>query len=358
MGSRRPSGFTLIELLVVIAIIAVLIALLLPAVQAAREAARRAQCTNNLKQIGLAIHNYDSANKDSLPWGDGPWWIEWSAHTLLLPYIEQGPIYNSINFGNALPFGSRTVRHQQSDQHDGDVHENHRVQLPVGSGPPDRPQRPQQLHGQLGLGRQLDYGGNGGNPGLERPGRRPVHLLGQRHRSPRWVARSSASPSVTDGTSNTAAFSERVKAIGIELHGDQRPVRRRPGRRRRSRTPPASPTTSRPRRRPTTSCSQTAPRPRNGDQDWANFVDDNISGAMWVSGQPSCTRYVHVMPPNTWTCRSGLPDVARRQQPSPGGRERAGLRRIGQGDQVVDQHGHLVGAGLEGRNEVLSSDQY
>jgi prepilin-type N-terminal cleavage/methylation domain-containing protein/prepilin-type processing-associated H-X9-DG protein len=109
MKSRFSRGFTLIELLVVIAIIAVLIALLLPAVQAAREAARRSQCVNNLKQIGLAMHNYHSSN-NTFPQGhsqaasqigySGAYagWTEWSAHAEMLGYIEQGPLYNSINF--------------------------------------------------------------------------------------------------------------------------------------------------------------------------------------------------------------------------------------------------------------------
>ncbi len=105
MCPRIRRGFTLIELLVVIAIIAVLIALLLPAVQAAREAARR-----------CAMHKQPEADRpgvaqlpqhhNCLPWGDGPWWIEWSAHTMLLPYVEQGPIYNALNFVDTEVIGT------------------------------------------------------------------------------------------------------------------------------------------------------------------------------------------------------------------------------------------------------------
>jgi prepilin-type N-terminal cleavage/methylation domain-containing protein/prepilin-type processing-associated H-X9-DG protein len=113
IGFRRPVGFTLIELLVVIAIIAVLIALLLPAVQSAREAARRAQCTNNLKQLGLAMANYESGTtaypqcygqravwdvaNGSGTLGDSGWG-NFSPHVYCLAYMEGGPIYNSINF--------------------------------------------------------------------------------------------------------------------------------------------------------------------------------------------------------------------------------------------------------------------
>ncbi len=105
-------GFTLIELLVVIAIIAVLIALLLPAVQAAREAARRAQCVNNLKQIGLALHNYHSSN-DSFPLGSiyamlsaGKYGGDpWSVHAQLLGSMEQTAVYNALNFAWAADTG-------------------------------------------------------------------------------------------------------------------------------------------------------------------------------------------------------------------------------------------------------------
>src|SRR5690242_12914009 len=98
--SRR--GFTLIELLVVIAIIAVLIALLLPAVQAAREAARRVQCTNNLKQIGLALHNYESTT-NVFPPGRINTYVAgsghcWGAYSQLMPFLELQPLFNVMNF--------------------------------------------------------------------------------------------------------------------------------------------------------------------------------------------------------------------------------------------------------------------
>ena len=123
----RRSGFTLIELLVVIAIISVLIALLLPAVQAAREAARRIQCINNVKQIGLAMHNYVDSN-NVLPAAEMqflglPNGSNFSAISQVLPFLEQSSLFNSINF--SLFDDGPVQQHGDGDEHQG-------LDLPVG----------------------------------------------------------------------------------------------------------------------------------------------------------------------------------------------------------------------------------
>jgi prepilin-type N-terminal cleavage/methylation domain-containing protein len=204
-SSRR--GFTLIELLVVIAIIGVLIALLLPAVQQAREAARRIQCTNNMKQIGVALHNYISAQGSFPPGIDSTTsnlpnehsaWVAWSAHAMLLPYLEQNAIYNAANFNWACAW--------YGDQAHATNTTASFTRLNAFLCPSDplagRPNL-NNYHGSLGTGITRYNAPNGSTNGV----------FGTYDDNEYGLVYNLAS--VTDGTSNTIAFGEGLVGDGL-----------------------------------------------------------------------------------------------------------------------------------------------
>ena len=213
---RISRGFTLIELLVVIAIIGVLIALLLPAVQAAREAARRSQCTNNLKQIGLALHNYHSANESVPPagevfsneypqygWTAGP--QNFSMKVRILPFMEAGNAYNSVNFAVTAIWGVGNASVVDGIDINRTIRNTKIASFICPSDPNDPGQGGPQLPG-------TSYGENRGlnryNTSWNSTG--PAYFQG--HDGGLQQTRSFAS--ITDGLSGTAAFSEIVKGKG------------------------------------------------------------------------------------------------------------------------------------------------
>jgi prepilin-type N-terminal cleavage/methylation domain-containing protein/prepilin-type processing-associated H-X9-DG protein len=274
---RGARGFTLIELLVVIAIIAVLIALLLPAVQAAREAARRAQCVNNLKQIGLAMHNYHQA-AGSLPWGQGPFgWNDWSAHTFLLPYMEQSPLYNTINFANGINSAC------PSCSTNGINNTSQRTTVNAFLCPSDG----DKLGNVEG---HVNYAGCDGSLSVFFP---INNVQPNGFFTPCPDTRVVTFADCTDGLSNTAAFSEKVKGMesgNNDGHRDQK-------------SPTSSislmtqPTVLNTPNEAYNSCKLLDPR------NAAVTLEGTMTmGRYWFSGHPTQGRYNQVMTPNTWSC--------------------------------------------------------
>ncbi len=279
---RIHRGFTLIELLVVIAIIAVLVALLLPAVQQAREAARRSQCKNNLKQIGLAMHNYHDSFR-CFPFGKGasyagaPVYARWSQHAMLLPYLDQAPLYNAITFNAPpdTPGMGGVINFMPAFQSPGGVNT-----IPSQSFVPGF-LCPSDMAPTAGWAGQNNYAGNQGGWLCDRgdaPG-------GAGSVSPTevqtgvfyWLSHVRTAD-VTDGLSNTAFFSERIRGQGVPNPISDLFV-----------MPPQSSLAG-----TFTTCSGLNPRtatPLTSKWGWS-----------WVMGENCCTQYNHVSVPNTNSC--------------------------------------------------------
>jgi prepilin-type N-terminal cleavage/methylation domain-containing protein/prepilin-type processing-associated H-X9-DG protein len=284
---RRRSAFTLIELLVVIAIIAVLIGLLLPAVQKVREAANRIKCTNNLKQIGLALHNYHDAY-GRFPPGKGPDYRKsrpgtpvyprWSPHSQLLPFIEQDNLYNSIDFTwppETPGMGNPVINFMPAWQNPGRVNAVASRTTVAGFLCPSDPAQPSgdwpgQNNYLANLGTTFLCDLSEQLQSTLVPGAQPTGVF--YYQSKVRIA------DLTDGTSNTVLFSEKLRGDGnpnprtdMFVMPNQATLDDTYNTCQNLNTATATPLTSK--------------------QGWS-----------WVMGEMCCTTYNHVSLPNTTTC--------------------------------------------------------
>ena len=350
MSSGRR-GFTLIELLVVIAIIAVLIALLLPAVQAAREAARRMQCINNLKQIGLALHNYHATN-GCIPWGhcEDNDWMDYSAHLPLLPYLEQTAVYNAFNVCDTFPMGGQDCGAEPG--YPANTTSTY-TKINVFLCPSDQ----DRLTAPTGHNNYVDNGGSAPDA-LYTAGTFNGPFMGADYNA-LLNTRVFSFAAITDGLSNTAAFSEKVKGIGQSNALDT--------------TQPISTVFY-----VNNAAVMNVPQPYMALCQAANPLttppltgygydqSDNPyfwgTGAMWHMGYDSQTRYNHVMTPNTQSCASG------EDGPAPGAhtassRHSGGVNLLLCDGSVKFLKNSVAPAtwwalGTKSAGEVLSSDAY
>ncbi len=266
---RRVCGFTLIELLVVIAIIAILIALLLPAVQNAREAARRSQCKNNLKQIGLALHNYESSTK-VFPPGQLGFPMVFSAHAQLLPYTDQDALRKLINFNlPPLSFGNPAWTYNELNAA--------KQRIPVFLCPSDGVSVPGQDFGPISYPACMGSGtvNNGSHATTDADG-----VI--------YARSSTRFADIRDGTSSTVAFSESILGDGINSAATNATERQR----RSIELSLGTPTTA-------AACAVGAT--------WSG-----IRSAKWINGHLADTIYNHFYAPNADTpdCNNGFHNFA------------------------------------------------